>query len=710
MAPKSRRHKQSKRNDRSPPALATAPTRADLPHHRPWTLGPVLLLVALVVAAVQWPVLDAQAWCFDDGEYLLENELVRYPSWTHAGRFLSEVLEPSTVHGYYQPLTMISLMADVAMGGTTEDFTAFHRTSLMLHIANAVLITVLMYQLFGHVWAAGAAGVLFGVHPMTVEVIAWLSERKTLLATFFALIALVSYVRYTHGRRLGWYLTMAVAFVLALMSKPTSTPLPVCMLLMDVWPLRRLSRRAIIEKLLLLAIAVVSAIITYESQRRTAITVLPGDSASRNTALIMAHNIVYYLRQMIVPVNLTSHHPFPMPFNLSNMHVWLGVIGSAMWLGILVLSLRWTRALAVGWLWFFLAIFPTLGVIGFTNVIAAEKYAYLPAVGMLMIGTAAVTWFLRDARFPARHQRRMLTGGVVAAAAILASVGTRAYLELWTSTEGLFRYMITLAPNGAAPHDQLAAEYARRGRHREAIEQLKRVIAIQPNVAMPYVSMGNAYRELGQRAKAIEWFRRTLALDPDHPRAHNNLANLLLEAGRLDEAVAHYRKAIEANSANDEAHYNLANVLVRQGHPAEAITHYRRAIAINPGLSAAHNNLANVLWQQGHHSEAMEHFTAALKHRPDWWQLAMNLAWLCADRKNAEVYDPARAIRFAERATALTERRNPAVLAALAVAHAEAGDRTRAHQIAHEAIALARQLNQPQLADEITQRMNSYSP
>ncbi len=204
------------------------------------TLSFLIIATAAIAAAVHWPALSAKAASFDDDQYLTENGLVKNPSLNSARRFLFEVLEPSTVEGYYQPLAMISLMLDYAAGGRETNLRPFHTTSLAFHTANTALVIVLLYMLFGNIWAAAGAGLLFGVHPMTVEPIPWVGERKTLLAAFFALWSLILYVRYS--RNGGWksYAGCFLMYLLALMSKPTSVPLPVVMFLMDYWPLERI--------------------------------------------------------------------------------------------------------------------------------------------------------------------------------------------------------------------------------------------------------------------------------------------------------------------------------------------------------------------------------------------------------------------------------------------------------------------------------------
>ncbi|MEZ6084181.1 MAG: glycosyltransferase family 39 protein [Phycisphaerae bacterium] len=208
-----------------------------------------LLLLCTIVAIVHWPVLSAQALNLDDGDFLRDNPLVQNPSWNSAKRFLVEVLEPSTVDGYYLPVSMISLMGDYAAGGRVGDLHAFHRTALILHILNMVLIAVLLRMLFGHTAAALLTALLFGLHPLTVEPVAWIGERKTLLAMMFALVTMISYVQFTRHRRWYWMVGATLAFLLALLSKPTAVPLPLMLVAMDYWPLQRAIKRSIVEKI-----------------------------------------------------------------------------------------------------------------------------------------------------------------------------------------------------------------------------------------------------------------------------------------------------------------------------------------------------------------------------------------------------------------------------------------------------------------------------
>jgi len=234
------------------------------------TLQMVVLtvLVATIVAVVHAPVLDAQALCYDDEEAISANPLVQDPSWATVGRFFGEVTGSSVVKGYYRPLTLTSLMLDWAMGGRPNDLYVFHRTSLALHVGCTVLIILLCYQIFGRPVVAAMAGLLFGLHPLTVEPIAWVMERKTILAAIIAFGCLNAYVRYTRVGGKRWYIAAVFLYLISLLAKPTVTPLPIMMLLMDYWPLKRFDRRAILEKIPFVILAAAFALLCVACEQK----------------------------------------------------------------------------------------------------------------------------------------------------------------------------------------------------------------------------------------------------------------------------------------------------------------------------------------------------------------------------------------------------------------------------------------------------------
>jgi hypothetical protein len=509
-----------------------------------------ILVVAGVVAAVHWPSLSAKALSFDDDQYLTENVLVKNPSWNSASRFLCEVLEPSTVGGYYQPLAMISLMLDYARGGRADNPRAFHETSLLLHLLNTALVILLIYRLFGRVWVAAVAGLLFGLHPMTVETIVWVGERKTVLAVFFSLLSLNFYVGYV--RKGGWklYAMTVLMYILALMSKPTSTPLPILMLVMDYWPLGRLSKAAILEKLPMLAIGGLSGVITFISQARTAAVYLPGQYSPAAVPLIVCYSLAFYISKVFYPVHLSSHYPFPVPFNLSEPMILAGVIGTLALIVIAAVSLRWTRALFAGLLFFFIAILPTMQIIGFSNAIASDKFAYLPSMGLLMIIAALLCKFniriSKDRIIPAT-----IIAIVVISIACGESIAVRRYLVHWRNTGSLYSYMISISPNAPILHSNLGTYYYKNGDIDKATKQWAQALVLNPdytdalnNLAWTLATNENPAKRdaqkavwLAERACQLTGYKDAALLD--------TLGVTYAQAGQFDKAAATARKAIQ---------------------------------------------------------------------------------------------------------------------------------------------------------------------
>ncbi len=522
-------------------------------------LAGLMLIVCGAVIAAHWPALSAQAQSFDDHQYLHGNELVRNPSWTSARRFLSEVFSPSTVRGYYQPLTMISLMLDCAISGGPENLRAFHLTSLMLHVINTALVIVLLYTLFGRVWPAAMAGLLFGVHPLTVETVVCIAERKTVLASFFALWCMIIYVRYSRKNNWKAYIGCVCMYVLALMSKPTTVPLPVLLLLFDFWPLRRRFRQALLEKVPFFVIGGIFAIITVISQGRTAEVAMPGEYSPLRIPLILCHNIIFYLYKIIWPAKLSAYYSYPSPLSVSNSMVLAGVIGTCILIPALLASLRWTRALLAGWLFFFVAILPTMGIISFTYSIAADRYAYLPSVGFLVV----LAWLMGAlwGRLAGVSLHRIAVMVVVAAAAFSESVVTWRYLSHWQNTESHIQHMLTLAPNSTVLHNFLGIVLHRQGKTEQAIAE----------------------------------FSKTLQLDGDNRRAHNNLGILLASRGDLDGAIAHFLKVTELDPNNDRAHHNLGQAFYSEGQISDAIKHYRESLRLMPSSPATLTGLSWIL-------------------------------------------------------------------------------------------------------------------
>ena len=598
-------------------------------------LSVLLVAVGVVILAAYWPGLSAKALMLDDDQYLVNNRLVQNPGWESAKRFITEVLKPSTVRGYYQPLAMISLMLDVAMGAGVDNLRPFHYTSLALHIANSLLLAVFIYLLFGRIWPAAMVGLLYGVHPITIESVAWVSERKTVLAAFFAMWSLLFYLSFIRRRYRRHYVLCLLMFVLSLLSKPSIVGLPILLLLLDFWPLRRLNRRAVLEKLPLFAVAALFSVITFLSQSGTSLVKMPGQSGLGRVMLICCHNIIFYLYNLFWPVNLSWYYPFPKPFNLSQPIALAGVIGTCLLIVTLLISLRRTRSLAAGWLFFFVAIFPTLGVIGFHPMIAADRHMYFPMVGFFLILGWLFSRIWKDEKkivglgLPAR---RIILTAVVVLLAASEFILTRCYLVHWRDSESVYRYMLKLSPDVVVLHNNLGNVLGDLGKDHQAFEHFTRSLKLKPNSPKVHSNIGNTLERLGRLDEAIEHYKKALSLRPGFSEAHYNLASALVKKGRTDEAIAEYRQALRYRPDDVDALNNLGFVLTEQGEFDEAIEYYKKAIEIEPANIIAHGRLGLVLAGMGKIDEAIEEFWIVLKARPDDVEMRCNVGILLAQQ------------------------------------------------------------------------------
>jgi len=590
-----------------------------------WGLMAVLLLVvAVIVAAAHWPVLSAQAISIDDTCFMFENPALQPPGLGAVKRIFAEIWGTSASKGYYEPLTLVTLMLDMARGGCPENLRPFHHTNLALHVANTVLIVVFLYLLFRDPWTASLLGLLFGLHPLTVESVAWVWERKTLLAAFFALWAFVLYVLYVQKAGGGHpstpsflYLACLLCYLLAVLAKPTATPLVALLLLLDYWPLRRLGRRSILEKIPFFVVALASAAITVISTHLSAKVALPSLSPTAFVLKVCYLNI-FYLGKMLWPTRLTSVYVLPQPMAFSQTIVIVTfVLFVALLIGIFA-SLRRTRAALVGCLFFFVAISPTFGLVDYSWVSASDKYVYLPVVGLLVMLGAGLSR-LRAAMV---SRGRAWLAGVALCVTVMPIAGmyvylTQAQIARWRDTEVWVRYMLRMAPDSMEMHDELGRILARKGEYSQAVALCRRAIELGLDIADTRNNLGMALTGIGRIDEAIEQYGLALERNPDHAEAHNNLGAALLNQGKQPEAVAMFRRAIEKKPRYADAHLNLGTVLLDQGKVDEAIRELGLAVEYKPSDAIARFQYGRALAVKGKLDESLKQLYESIRIKPD---------------------------------------------------------------------------------------------
>lgn len=519
----------------------------------------------------------------------LGNEFINYddPGYVTDNRHVREGLAAESVgwafrdvsQSNWHPLTWLSHMLDVELYGDAPG--GHHLTNVLLHAANSVLIFLLLKRMTARVWPCAVVAALFAVHPTHVESVAWISERKDVLSAFFALLTLWGYAVYVKRSAASTYAWTLLAFVLGLMSKPMLVTLPCVMLLLDVWPLQRLSRSnawpRVCEKLPFVALAIAASVVAFIVQRAGGsvgtLDQYPLDRRAANAVV----SVGQYLLKTVWPTELAIFYPYPGTFSTTAI-----VMSALLIVGITVIALMQRRkhpAVIVGWLWFLGMLVPVVGLVQIGRQSMADRYLYLPHIGLFI----AVVWFVSDAVGRSRTSVRIahIACGVIVLALAMKTVHQIGH---WKNSDTLFTHALAVTDGNYLAHSQLANDLARRSRF----------------------------------AEAESHYRQALAILPDHPWSHMNLGKLLARRNEDAQAVRHLREAVRVNPTLADAQLSLGFVLARQGELADAEKAFAAALRIDPELAMAHYQWGIALREAGQQNEAAEHFRAALEIDPDF--------------------------------------------------------------------------------------------
>ena len=638
---------------------------------------------------------------FDDNEYIYENVQIK------RGLTLDNVVLAFTgtqVHNWH-PLTTLSNMVDVELYGLAPG--GHHLTSVLLHAATAILLFVLLRTMTGALWPSAFAAALFAVHPLRVESVAWIAERKDVLSGLFFMLTLLAYVRHVRTSRVGegpwrsvYYWLAVLLFGLGLMSKSMLVTLPFLLLLLDYWPLQRLApgapwpavRLLLREKVPFLMLAAASSVVTVIAQSTAIVASEVLTVPWRLANAVVAYG--NYVLQMAYPVDLAAFYPHPG----SRLPLWKIVLGALFLAGASGLALAsWRRRpyLLVGWLWYLGLLVPVIGILQVGSQAGADRYTYLPQIGLCIV----IAWGAADLSRSWRHRRVVLAtaaGAVLVPLLLLAQAQT----AHWRDSVSLWTHALASAEHNARAHYNLGAAFGRLKRYDDALPELASALEIEPGYAEAHYNLGVALAGLGRGAEAIGHFRSALALRPDMPEARNDLGSALAGQGRWEEALREYREAVRLNPRNAASLSNLGMVEGQLGQLAAAISNYQTSLAIRPDNADARGNLGTLLGRAGRWAEALASFEQALALQPASLEARNNLAWLLATCPEA-------ALRDGRRATLLAGGTDPNSLDTLAAAQAEAGDFPLAVATAERALSLAIAGNQP-LAEDIRGRLRLY--
>ena len=639
-----------------------------------WRDGGIALGLFLLAMSVFGQTLYYGFLSYDDRAYVTENPIVsRGLTWsgivwafTHAHA------------GNWHPFTTISHMLDCQMFDLHSG--SHHLTNTLLHSAAVLLLFFVLRSMTALPWRSFFVAAVFAVHPLHVESVAWIAERKDVLSAVFFMLTLLAYKWYIQKPASGRYFAVGLAFSAALMAKAMVVTAPLILLLLDYWPLRRLTdfataRKCAVEKIPLFLLSTVCSVVTLVVQQPTTASLenLPFWWRVQN-ALVAT---LVYLRQTVWPTELAAFYPHPqggVPV-LASAAAAIVLVGitTATWFG------RNRRPyLLVGWLWYLIMLGPVIGIVQVGLQSHADRYMYLPQIGIVL----AMVWTVCDF-VPSNKSARLvvLTGGVAVTLALAAAAWTQT--RYWRENESLWTHALAVTSNNDVAHNNLGNVYLGRGQFDEAIAQFQRALEIRSRESESQYNLGAALSCV-------------------------NLGTAFTDKGDLDKGIDYYEKAIALAPRYADAHYNLGKALLRQDKTDEAIAQWRATLAIEPNDAEAHASLAGALLRKGELRPAIAEYEAAIKTSEPSVFALNNLAWILATAPDASIRNGPRAVELASGAVRVTHEKVPAFVRTLAAAWAENGRFDAANQAAQHARSLALGHNDGDLAAEIESDLKLY--
>jgi tetratricopeptide (TPR) repeat protein len=586
-------------------------------------VGGVLVAVTL---AVFWLGCANGYVNFDDGVYVQDNPYLQGGLTVESLRWAF-----TTFHaGNWHPLTWVSYLIDYELG-RPEPLKPFnyHLTNVLLHVANVLLLFIVLRRMTGAVWRSALVAILFGVHPLHVESVAWIAERKDVLSTFFAFLTLWAYAWFAAGPRWSRYGLVVAAYVLGLLAKPMVVTLPCVLLLLDYWPLERLrpitpraAWRCIREKIPLFLLAAGSCLVTWEAQQQErAIQSLEVFSlwTRLQNALV---SYTAYMGQMFWPRNLAVFYPHPG----ANRPAWQAAAAALLLLALLALALKLARRrpyLVVGWLWYLGTLVPVIGLVQVGSQALADRYTYLPLVGLFI----AFSWGIADIAL-LLHCRvsliAFLEAGLVTACALLSWV----QVGYWKNSSTLWNHALAVTQNNWLAHLNLGVALEHQGNRALAAEQYEAALRIEPEYATAHNNLGVYLIDQGREQEGFEHLYEALRIAPDYTSAHKNLARALAQRGQTAQALEHFLFVLRARPDDGGTHYNVGLILYQQGDLDAAADHLETAAKLLPYSKDVCNNLGVVLAHLGKASDAEKYFHLVLRFDPNYADAYYNLGHL----------------------------------------------------------------------------------
>jgi Tfp pilus assembly protein PilF len=504
--------------------------------------GKKIVTVCIVLTLLCIAVFGQALWFdfirFDDPAYVTDNTRVQSPLTLDGLKWLFL----NTDAGFWHPLTWLSFMMDHRFFGLNSG--GYHLTNLLLHLLNTLLLFWLFHRMTKEIWPSALIAAFFALHPLHVETVAWISKRKDLLSAFFWMLSLCAYVDYTEKENAKQYLLVMLFFTLALMSKPMAVTLPVVMIILDFWPLKRLSaRKDIISQLkekspFFLLAAVFSLITVYIRYDRgnPFVNTIPFSYRLANAPVAL----VTYLKKTFLPYDLAVFYPFP-----SDVPVDQVIIASVVLIVISVAVVLWVKKmplLLAGWLWYVVTLLPVLGIIQVSERAFSDNYTYLPLIGV----TVMFVWGIGSWSTNQALRKRILLPAAILTILVLSLLSWK-QCSTWQNSITVFGHAARVTKNNFLAHTNLAFAFSLQGKNEEALYHFSEVIRINPHFPEGYYNRATTYGEMGRYALAMEDFQKAIALKPDYVDAHYNMGTVYAKTGRYHDAIKKYDEALRIN-------------------------------------------------------------------------------------------------------------------------------------------------------------------
>jgi tetratricopeptide (TPR) repeat protein len=661
--------------------------------------------IAVITFIVFLSILQNGFVNWDDDSHLLNNPHYRGLGWEQLRWMFTTCL-----NGSCMPLNWVTYGLDYLLWGMNPS--GYHFTSLLIHVANAVVFYFLSLRLlrlaFGTTLsnlplrlAASFSALFFSLHPLQVEVVAWAIGREIAIAGFFFILTLICYLRAAENESAGlsrrdWMAGAWVLYALSLLGKEMALTLPFALLVLDVYPLRRLGgghgrwfgpqvRQVWWEKIPFLLLALAAGIRgTLEKQQAGSIYPMADYGLMPRIAQVL-YSVAFYPWKTLIPTALSPLYPLHPFTGLWSLPVlWSGGLVFSLSILFFVVRRRWPAGLAV-WLFYVLLLAPVSGILAFGPYRAADRFSYVPSLGWAILAGAALFYFWQ-LWVSGRIGQRTLLLAQSFFVLLLITLGTLTWgqTQIWHDSESLWRHALAVDEKSSIAHNNLGLVLAERGKLEEAINEFRRALEIDPLFVEGHTNLGNFLAQRGSPEEAIAHLQQALAIDPGFANAHNTLGNILADRGEPDRAIEHFRQALQINPNSAMIYYNLGRALAKRGDLREATENYRKAAELNPSDPDVYNNLGLVFQSQGRLQEAVEQFNNALRIDPKFVKAYFNLGRTFAAQGKFDdaVENFRRALRIQPRSAEIHEQ--------LARALARGGKKEEALQHYQEALRLVK--------------------